>query len=415
MNTSPFRTMLRQRGIGLIELMVAIVIGAVVCLAVFGVVSSFEGRKRTITSVNDMYQSGSYALYRVDKWLRSAGSGFSYFMDDGKSSRRFPFGCELNATHATKGQLLPRAAALPAPFDTVNTGVANVFRLTPVLIVPGGTVPGVSGKPSDVLLVMAGTAGNAAVPVSLDKPVVGASISLRNTIGYGTNDLLLLADQGLGPAGPCFIEQVGTATTDTITTAGDYHPTSFGSGKTPTSFANGTLVNLGSVWPKGAPTKSNPPHFVVIGVGDNNTLFSYDLLKTNTDTNAEDEAASPIADGVFEMHALYGVDTDSDNKVDTWVSPSDATSEYTLAKLSNVAVEPDVVAQRINNIKAVRVGVILRTSLAEKGVVAPAKLALFEDLGPAKTYTRVLQPAEQTFRYRTLESTIPVRNTLISK
>ena len=44
----------------------------------------------------------------------------------------------------------------------------------------------------------------------------------------------------------------------------------------------------------------------VIGVGDHNTLYSYDLLQTTA------SPLSPLADGVFELHAVYGVDTTAD-------------------------------------------------------------------------------------------------------
>lgn len=417
MNASRFMIFRRiQRGVGLIELMVAIVIGAVVSLAVFGVVSSFEGRKRTTTSVNDINQSGSYALYRIDKWVRSAGAGLSYYMDDGKAKSRYLFGCQIYANHATKGQLLPRTGALPAPFAGVNTGTANVFRLAPILIAPGQTIPGVSGSASDVLVVMGGVPGGSAVPMSFGNAISGAAITVKNTVGLNVDDLLLLADQGQGPTGPCFIEQVGALATGTITMGGNYYAAAFASGMSPSSLTAGALTMIGSVKPVGSPINSNPPYFALIGVGDNNTLFSYDLLRTNT--AGEDNAATPIADGVFEMHALYGVDTNNDNVVDTWVSPSDAASNYTLAKLSDIS-DPDKLVDRINSIKAIRVGLILRTSLPEKttatSYVGPAQIQLFTDLGAALTFTRSFTATQRAFRYRVVESTIPVRNTLIVK
>ena len=45
--------------------------------------------------------------------------------------------------------------------------------------------------------------------------------------------------------------------------------------------------------------------------------------------------------------------------------------------------------------------------------MAPAALTLFADLGSALTYTRTLGSAERSYRYRTLESTIPLRNSLL--
>lgn len=80
-----------QSGLSLVELMVAMVIGLIVSLAVFSVLQTFEGRKRSTTSVNDIDQAGNYALYTLDKLLRSAGSGLS--QSDGAM-----FGCTLSAS-----------------------------------------------------------------------------------------------------------------------------------------------------------------------------------------------------------------------------------------------------------------------------------------------------------------------------
>ena len=48
-----------MRGMSLIELMIALLIASLVTLAIFAVMSSFEGRKRTTTSVNDANQAGN--------------------------------------------------------------------------------------------------------------------------------------------------------------------------------------------------------------------------------------------------------------------------------------------------------------------------------------------------------------------
>jgi type IV pilus assembly protein PilW len=70
-------------------------------------------------------------------------------------------------------------------------------------------------------------------------------------------------------------------------------------------------------------------------------------------------------------------------------------------------------AQRLRRIKAVRVGLILRSRLAEKQVVAPGSLTLFGDLGTSLAYTRSFDADEQHYRYRAIEATVPVRNNLL--
>ncbi len=176
-----------------------------------------------------------------------------------------------------------------------------------------------------------------------------------------------------------------------------------------------------------------PPQFQVIGVGANNTLFSYDLLNT-----AGDGVALARADGVFELHALYGIDINCDGKIsaDEWVSPKD--SVYSVSALMAGSMqEPfnspkDATARSaacatlttandyLQKILAIRIGLILRTSLPEKQAVTSTALTLFSDLGEGLTYTRTLKTdkqdatrQEQHYRYRTVELTIPLRNPLL--
>ncbi|MCX7277609.1 MAG: hypothetical protein NTZ15_09855, partial [Burkholderiales bacterium] len=68
----------------------------------------------------------------------------------------------------------------------------------------------------------------------------------------------------------------------------------------------------------------------------------------------------------------------------------------------------------LQKILAIRVGLILRTSLPEKDTATTASsLSLFSDLGSGVTYTRTLTDAEKLYRYRTVETTIPVRNPMM--
>ena len=144
-----------------------------------------------------------------------------------------------------------------------------------------------------------------------------------------------------------------------------------------------------------------PPAFHLIGVGDNDSLVAYDLLQL------AGGAAQGQADGVFEMHAVYGIDStgSANNRIDQWVGAS-AGSPYSVAALSDGSAGA---MKLLKNIRAVRVGLILRTALPEKDAVAPGALALFTDL-PGLALTRTLTPSEQHFRYRVIETTVPVRN-----
>lgn len=382
----------RETGVTLIELMVGLLIGMLLSLAVFEVMATFEGRKRTLTSVNDIEHAGQLALYKIDSWLRSAGAGLP-------QSATYAYGCPVYASKSGT-QVLPLTSTLAAPFASVNPGTSGVFRAAPVLILPNQTTPGASGKTSDVLVVMiaSGDSGTA-VPFSESGVATSSSLGLQNTVDFSANDLILVADQqslASGARKPCMVEQVDssftTGSAPPMALSGDYQAASISSASLTGFSSTSVAIKLGNV------ISGRTPPFLLLGVGDHNSLYSYDLLRTN------DEGPQAQAEGVFEMHALYGVDTDNDGKVDAWVSPS--TGDYALSVLS---AGDATAATRLDQIKAIRVGLILRTSLAEKDAVTTSSLTLFPDLGNL-AYARSLSGDERYFRYRTMETTIPVRN-----
>jgi type IV pilus assembly protein PilW len=162
-------------------------------------------------------------------------------------------------------------------------------------------------------------------------------------------------------------------------------------------------INLGGTSATGG---NLPPTFQVIGVGDNDTLYSYDLLGLTS------PALQAQSEGVFEMHAVYGIDStgNSNNQIDHWVK-ADSASAYAANKLTDGS--PGA-TQLLKNIRAVRVGIIMRTALPErdaKTTSTPDTLSMFGDLENGTiTFTRTMSAAEKLYRYRVIETTIPVRN-----
>jgi type IV pilus assembly protein PilW len=215
---------------------------------------------------------------------------------------------------------------------------------------------------------------------------------------------VLLADKGGAGATtvPCMLTQVSASFSNAVSSgstpapvtalplAGAWYAATVGT-QSVTSYP----LNTGVAIDLGSPTSVRPPSFQLLGVGDNNTLYSYDLL------NIASTPLQPRAEGVFEMHALYGVGT-------TFYA-ADATSIYSVAALS---AGNSTSAALIAGINAIRIGLILRTALPEKNVVAgPRSLTLFPDLAAnGLSFTRTLTADEQHYRYRTIEATIPMRN-----
>lgn len=406
----------RQTGLSLIELMVALVVSMVIVGAVFGLMSVSEGRKRTTMSVSDINQSGVFALYQLDKAIRSAGSGYS-------QNWPLTYGCRLNV-NLSGTQILPSPASLPAPFNGLLTQLGG-FRLAPLLIVQNGAPP--TTGTSDAIITMAGNAGYGEIPTEFSNtaPTVSGSVvnlSLINTMTFNAGNLVLVADRNntAGNVQPCYIGQVQAGFTGSVAVqlplAGVYDASKGLDGNAASVSATGVAMNLGNVG------GGNLPAFGVYGVGANNTLMFYDLLQSGGNGNN----AIPLADGVMEMHALYGIDPNNTGNV-SWQAPTGAFDAATLSNGSQTA------AANLYAIKAVRIGLIMRTSLPERaqqyvtsatasapsaatatGVVSPGPLVLFADV-PGLAYTRKLTGAEQNYRYRVLEATIPLRNTLLQR
>jgi type IV pilus assembly protein PilW len=389
-----------ESGLSLVELLVAMAIALVLTLAVANVMTHNEGSKRTTTSVNDANQTGAYVTYVLDRAIRSAGSGYAQRWAE-------VFGCRMNVSRDNT-QVLPRLKPFPAPFQDVpaQLGVA------PVLIAKGA-----DETASDALIVMTGSGGIG----ETGQPVVAGTItadrfSMHNTLGWAKNDLLLVAQANVG----CMLQQVhgsfaGPPET-TLTLAGRYYSAA-GATVGLATFAAGSdttyAIKLGNA------DDNNPPLFQMFGVGANATLVSYDLLQI-----AADDATVPLAEGVVQIRALYGVDTDDDNRVDQWKDPG--AGDYEIHTLLNGSAAS---LTNLKNIVAVRIGLILRSSLIEsdrfadpsarrlgdddRRFVAPKSVNLFEDLtGEGLKYTRELSDDERRQRHRAVEVTIPLRNML---
>lgn len=377
---------MRERGLTLIELLVAMVIALVVTLAVTSAVIFGESTKRTTTSVNDINQSGSYAAYLLDRAGRSAGSGFTQSWDLGV------FGCKLQAKRSNTA-ILPRTTVFPVPFEKFlgdATGVADL-RIAPLLIGKGQSSDG----KSDVLMVMGGNAASGDVP----RPIISAGASanivrLDNTVQLKKNDIALVSQVGTAD---CLLEQVDSSFADSannelVTLNGTYYTAGVG-----TTLAS--LAATGSAYftPLGNGAANNV-QFQLFGIGANNTLVSYDLLRSDGT-----DATQTLADGVMEMHALYGLDTNTDGIIDTWKAP-DATGFDVKTMMKDGKLSRQVVA--------VRVGLILRSATLERDDVSQTIPEMFSDTG-LKRDAVTLTNDDRRYRYRVVEFTIPLRNVLL--
>lgn len=378
------RTPATARGFSLIELMVTLAIGLVLTLAISMMVAKQESIRRGVTSGNDLTSNSAYAAYLLDRELRSAGAGFSQSVSEN-------YGCRLNVS-MSNAQLLPATSAFPAPFASVP----QTYVLAPLVVHAG-----IGANGSDVIAVATGNSGlsEAALPVVPQSTAAG-QLRLSNTLGLRGGDLVLLAQQGVG----CMMQQVSSGFTGgsspTLTFGGTYAANTVGSAAL-TGFSNGSafVSVLGNV-------TGNRPRLMLYGIGDNATLFTYDLLKLSATT------PQALVEGVVDMRVLYGVDTvrTGANQVTQWIAPT--TAGYTAAELTTGTATAQANLQAI---LAVRVGLVLRSDLVEKTDVTPTSLTMFSDLGSTLTYTYTVPTGTNNQRYRVVEFTVPLRNVRYSR
>lgn len=154
------RQISRQRGVGLVELMVAMVIGLFTTLVVMQVFSVFEGNKRTTTSGADAQTNGTIALYNIKRQVAMAGFGLPTF-----STKNPPLLCS-DANMATGG--------------------VNLF---PVAIVDGGNAAGAT----DTVSIRIGSSGNGGVPFLADENATGTTILVKNAMACQANDMAIIS------------------------------------------------------------------------------------------------------------------------------------------------------------------------------------------------------------------------------
>ncbi|MBL8340366.1 MAG: PilW family protein [Rubrivivax sp.] len=375
----------RPRGFTLVELLVAVALGMLITVAVSAMLVRQEGARRSLTSTNDVLLNGAHVAHLVDRMLRGAGSGFS-------QAWQSAYGCRLAVARGGT-QLLPRGSDWPAPFAAVSRSP----RLAPVLVHSGAGAGG-----SDVLAVASGNSGLAEAPLrALAGSATVNSVRVPATVGLRANDLILLAEAGRAD---CMLQQAATGfaggATQQIDFGADYSAGTIGT----LNLADFGGVGDVSVLPMGNGA-GNIPQVLLMGIGADRTLVALDMLRL---AGGADDPVTPLADGVVELRARYGIDTNNDRIVDQWVDP--AASPWRAADLMDGSAGAQANLYRI---LAVRVAVVLRNATADRAAVTGASLLLFPDLDAALQHTRALDATEQRFRHRVLEFTVPLRNVML--
>ena len=381
--STPSRVIKRSRGFGLVELMIAVVLGMLSTVIIFQVFATFEGRRRSTTSGMDATESGLMGLLAIERESRHAGLGLIGY---GRGSER---------------QIVCRSINSYA----VATGLTTA-NIQPLRIVDGGAG-------SDELELVYGSSPFAATPARLNTAVMtsdpAGTLTVSNAASgnmFAVGDFIVVSEPAQ-PTKPCALLRV----TGQFTNAAGVHIE-----HASTDPANPPVAtNIFPVAPTFGyqTTASNPA--LVINLG---TIQRIRYRIVGNSLEVMDLAAGTaeiIADGVVAIQAQYGVTANAASPdISAWVNATGGTWA-------------NPTAADVARIKAVRVAVIARAALAEREDVTNATCTTrggTVNAGPcAWIDDSVSDPAPaidlsglgsdwRRFRYRVYETVIPLRNVI---
>ncbi len=371
----------RNRGMSLVELMVAVTLALVTIVVVMQVLSVYEARKRTSTVGNDAEMSAAVGLFMLERQVRSAGAGLT----------------------------LPTGFACGQGVNGFYDGVtfSNGAPLAPLAIVDGGAVAGVP-RP-DRLRVLHSDSAFGVAPGTVIQGMAAATspVMVSTAVGLVEGDLMLVGSADGQKL--CTLMQLSDAP-DPVGSglqlphasggAFPYNPAS-----PPASFANAIrydvgdiVVNLGRLGMRTFGVICNDG--AAPAVDNSCDLAMWDTLAAPANPTLAE--ADSVASQVYNLQVQYGVSAVAGAVVTDWV---DATGGW--AAPSAVDIE---------RIKAVRIAIVTRGNFERDPedptkMVSPAELVLW-DAGEATELAIPLTDDERNYRYKVLRVVVPLINVI---
>ena len=358
-----------QSGFSIIELMVAALIGVIGCVVIFQVFAVFEGQKRSTTGGGDAQSSVALALHAIERDGRQAGYGIN--------DPTF-FGCAISGWQEI-APAAPLTQAFTVPFVPVTIQQGSV---TPDPVSGGWPQP-------DTLTFVYGDSQLAHYPPKLIQNMGSAASDYRvsNRHGFELGDVLVAAEMRGVPLAPvCTLSQVrdlpgAVGSSDVIV----HSPGSYVVG----GITYQTRFNNAALGPNYTADTTR-----IYNLGQNPTVNTYSVSNGQLVVQNFRGNPTPIMDGIVQVQAQYGVDTNADNVVDVY-------RDEVAVGVPQAALTPAQWA----TVLSIRVGAAARLGQFEKTQVSPATINLWNG-GPVWTLTA----EERHYRYRIIDTIVPIRN-----
>ena len=338
-----------DQGFTLVEILVGVVIALIAILVIYQVFSAAEGIKRNTTGTSDAQLAGLFSSFALSLEIANAGNGISTASRD-----------------------------LDTCADTGN--IATTLRPISVIITDSGSI-----DTPDSLVVNYAVSSRLVVPALFTNTAApGDQYQVQTPNGVEVGDMIVAISQ-TGDCASSVVSAVTAPDGNGIVTITHAPPAGV-------TFPSSSLMfNMGP---------ANRVQRVRYDVASD-TLRSLDLLNAGA-------TPVPLASNIVNLKFQYGIDTDNNGYLDTWVP---ATGAWAPAQMM---VAPN---DKLNQIKAIRMAIVVRTEQFDRdmGDWKPPQ-PLFTDCGSAAcpapldiTIVKSTSPVGN-FRYRTYENVVPLRN-----
>jgi len=404
-----------ERGLSLVELMVAMVIGLIVIIVVYQMFVTSEGTRRTAVAGSDAQMSAAIAMNALQEQIRNAGYGLT---GADPVSLTKPLGCIVKGWNVSSGGYL-----------TLNG--TEGFPLVPVSIQQGAdnNAAGV-GKDADTITVVYSDLDYPTVSVNLLVSMLNTTADLRVTNRYAiTPGNLIILAQNRGtfgavlPAQPADTREALNAplcalaeTTGAPTGAGFLDTVKHGLGSYTDLNGNNQSVRFNGPGGIGAST-ANPAGLLftdkasVYNIGTNPSVVTFSVQNNQLMmSNLLGAVNQPLVDGVVSLQAQYGVgvDTNADGYADVF-NPSGGQGAW--KSTLNLALATD----QPGMVMAVRLAVLTRANLIEAKDKSTGLCTATSAASPELVWTGGAFDVTGTvdwdcYRYKKFEMVIPLRN-----
>ena len=348
-----------QRGFSLIEIMVGLAIGLVAVIIMMQAFAFSDSSKRITSGGDDAQINGGIALSGLERDIRMAGFGLNAFK---------LIGCTLNYTPTNEGSAL-----------------TNALQIAPIIINPSTDFIPAGDANTDTLLVMYSNTNSTAEGDAL---ISASSTAYRVTTptSFVTGDKIL----------PLPIPRPTTCTLTVDSVANVDSPN--------ISVATGTTLKAGDI----IFNIGNAPIIRAYAIRNGNLTMcdytAYDCGKSSYVTTLDSDVWVPVGSGVVSLRAQYGRDT-------TTGTMTGVVSSYTQVTPGSSA-DADKATYAIScnwaRMLSVRLALVARSAQYDKQEVTAA--APTWAASDAVTITLSDNTDWKHYRYRTLQTVVPMRN-----